>query len=54
MVTRTATRKGGMTMCLLVEIPAAAHSRSCAIFTSGHDADGRFRPVPCDCHISEA
>lgn len=35
--------------------PAAAHARTCAVFTSGHDRatggkPGRFRPVPCDCH----
>lgn len=32
---------------------AADHSRSCAIFTSSHDGDGIFRPVPCDCHLRD-
>jgi hypothetical protein len=38
-------------------VPAAQHSRTCAIFASTHDARSRtepgkpspFRPVPCDC-----
>ena len=34
------------------EPPAAAHSGSCSIFQSGHDANGAFRPVPCDCWLS--
>lgn len=31
---------------------AADHDRSCSIFTSGHDSQGRFYTVPCDCHLS--
>jgi hypothetical protein len=37
-------------------VPAAQHSRTCAIFASSHEQarngqPGRFHPVPCDCHI---